>query len=125
MFDYSKKAKKVDVYLKISGRVYRFSSLTMLVLLGIVDQFYNPKMGVCLMIFNISEAKTNLSKLVNMAYHGKKVVIAKNNLPLVDLVPHKPEGKRTLGLLSGKMEVPDDIMAEDEEINEMFYGSDK
>jgi prevent-host-death family protein len=97
----------------------------MLVLLGIVDQFYNPKMGVYLMIFNISEAKTNLSKLVNMAYHGKKIVIAKNNLPLVDLVPHKPEGKRTLGLLCGKLKVPDDIMAEDEEINEMFYGSDK
>ena len=66
----------------------RSSLLTMLVLLGIVDQFYNPKMEVCLMIFNISEAKTNLSKLVNMAYHGKKVVIAKNNLPLVDLVPY-------------------------------------
>ena len=77
------------------------------------------------MIFNISEAKTNLSKLVNMAYHGEKVVIAKNNLPLVDIVPHKPEGKRTLGLLCGKFEMPDDIMAEDEEINEMFYGRDK
>ena len=76
------------------------------------------------MIFNISEAKTNLSKLVNMAYHGEKIVIAKNNLPLVDLVPHKPEGKRMLGLLSGKLNLPDDIMAEDEQINEMFYGSD-
>ena len=79
------------------------------------------------MIFNISEAKTNLSKLVNMAYHGEKVVIAKNNLPLVELVPHKPEGKRMLGLLSGsgKLKVPDDIMEEDEEINDMFYGSDE
>ncbi len=35
------------------------------------------------MIVNISEAKANLSKLVNMAYHGETVVIAKNNLPLV------------------------------------------
>jgi prevent-host-death family protein len=97
----------------------------MLVLIGIVDQLFNSKMGVYLMIFNISEAKTKLSKLVNMAYHGEKIVIAKNNLPLVDLVPHKPDGKRRLGLLSGKLKVPDDIMAEDEEINEMFYGSDK
>ena len=113
------------VHLKISGRVYRSSPLTMLVLLGIVNQFYYPKMGACFMIFNISEAKTNLSKLVDMAYHGKKVVIAKNNLPLVEIVPHKPEGKRTLGLLFGKLKVPEDIMAEDEEINEMFYGSDK
>ena len=76
------------------------------------------------MIVNISEAKANLSKLVNMVYHGEKVVIAKNNLPLVDLVIHKPEGKRKLGLLVGKMEVPKDIMKEDSEINEMFYGSE-
>ncbi|VAW39582.1 hypothetical protein MNBD_DELTA03-950 [hydrothermal vent metagenome] len=77
------------------------------------------------MIVNISEAKTNLSKLVNMAYHGEKVVIAKNNLPLVDLVIHKPEKKRKLGLLAGQFEVPDNIMSEDPDINEMFYGSDK
>jgi len=73
------------------------------------------------MIVNISEAKANLSKLVNMAYHGEKVVIAKNNLPLVDLVVHKPEGKRKLGLLAGTFTVPDDIMDEDAAINAMFY----
>ena len=74
------------------------------------------------MIVNISDAKANLSKLVNMVYHGEKVVIAKNNLPLVDLVIHKPEGKRKLGLLVGKFTTPDDIMNEDPDINEMFYG---
>lgn len=74
------------------------------------------------MIVNISEAKTNLSKLVNMVCHGEEVIIAKNNLPLVEIVPHKLKGKRTLGLLAGKIEVPDDIMEEDETINEMFYG---
>ena len=77
------------------------------------------------MIVNISEAKTNLSKLVDMVYHGEKVVIAKNNLPLVDLVPHKPEGKRELGLLQGEFTVPDDFTDEDSEINEMFYGKDE
>jgi len=75
-------------------------------------------------IVNISEAKTNLSKLVALVYRGEKVVIAKNNLPLVDLVIHKPEGKRKLGLLTGKFTVPDKIMEEDAEINAMFYGSD-
>lgn len=74
------------------------------------------------MIVNISEAKANLSKLVNMAYHGEKIVIAKNNLPLVDLVVHKPEGKRKLGLLKGQITIPDDFLEEDEEINSMFYG---
>ena len=75
-------------------------------------------------IVNISEAKTNLSKLVDPAYSGEKVVIAKNNQPLVDLVVHKPEGKRKLGLLGKKFTVPDDILEEDDEINAMFYGDD-
>jgi antitoxin (DNA-binding transcriptional repressor) of toxin-antitoxin stability system len=75
-------------------------------------------------IVNISEAKTNLSKRVALVYLGEKVVIAKNNLPLVDLVIHKPEGKRKLGLLAGKFNVPDNIMDEDTEINAMFYGND-
>ncbi len=74
------------------------------------------------MIVNISEAKAQLSKLVNIAYHGEKVVIAKNNTPLVDLVAHQPEGKRTLGLLQGSFTVPDDILDEDDDINSMFYG---
>lgn len=75
-------------------------------------------------IVNISEAKTSLSKLVTLVYRGEKVVIAKNNLPLVDLVIHKPEAKRKLGLLVGKMPIPDNIMDEDSEINSMFYGQD-
>jgi prevent-host-death family protein len=75
-------------------------------------------------IVNISEAKANLSKLVALVYRGEKVVIAKNNLPLVDLVVHKPQGKRKLGLLQGKFAVPDNIMAEDAEINSMFYGDE-
>jgi antitoxin (DNA-binding transcriptional repressor) of toxin-antitoxin stability system len=75
-------------------------------------------------IVNISEAKANLSKLVAMVYQGEKVVIAKNNLPLVDLVIHKPEGRRKLGLLDGKYTVPENIMDEDAEISAMFYGED-
>jgi len=79
---------------------------------------------IIMKIVNISEAKTNLSKLVALVRRGEKVVIAKNNLPLVDLVIHKPEGKRKLGLLAGKFTVPDNIMEENSEINSMFYGSD-
>ncbi len=74
------------------------------------------------MIVNISEAKANLSKLIDLAYHGERIVIAKNNTPLVDLVVHKPDQKRTLGLMAGKITVPDDFTAEDEQVNDMFYG---
>ena len=75
------------------------------------------------MIINISEAKAQLSKLVNMVYQGEEVIIAKNNLPLVELVIHKPKGKRKLGLLSGKINIPNDILKEDPVINKMFYGN--
>jgi antitoxin (DNA-binding transcriptional repressor) of toxin-antitoxin stability system len=74
------------------------------------------------MIVNISEAKAQLSKLIDRVYHGEKVVIAKNNLPIADLVIHKPEGKRKLGLLNGQLDLPDNLMEQDEEINAMFYG---
>lgn len=74
------------------------------------------------MVVNVSEAKANLSKLVDMAFHGEKVVIAKNNLPLVELIKHQPRGKRKLGLLAGQIHVPDDFLEEDKEIHEMFYG---
>ena len=74
------------------------------------------------MIVNVSEAKTNLSKLIEMAYHGEEVIIAKNNLPLVELVAHQPKAKRKLGLMAGQIEIPDDFLDEDEEINKMFYG---
>ncbi|HON79541.1 MAG TPA: type II toxin-antitoxin system prevent-host-death family antitoxin [Spirochaetota bacterium] len=76
------------------------------------------------MIVNISEAKAKLSRLIEMAYHGEKIVIAKNNLPLVDLVPHKPEAKRKLGLLKGKIIIPDNFNDEDQDVNEMFYGKE-
>ncbi len=72
---------------------------------------------------NVSDAKTNLSKLIDRVYHGEEVIIAKNNLPLVDLVIHKPKGKRKLGSLAGKFSVPDDFLEEDQEINKMFYGN--
>jgi len=50
------------------------------------------------------------------------LVLSANNLPLVDMVIHKPECKRKFGLLAGKFTLPDDFMEEDENINDMFYG---
>jgi antitoxin (DNA-binding transcriptional repressor) of toxin-antitoxin stability system len=74
------------------------------------------------MIINISDAKAKLSKLVEMAYNGEEVIISKNNIPLVQLVLHNPKAKRKLGLLKGKIKIPDDFLEENEEINAMFYG---
>ncbi len=74
------------------------------------------------MLVNISEAKAQLSKLIDRVYFGEKIVIAKNNLPIADLVPHKPEGKRSLGILKGQIKLSEDLLERDEEIEEMFYG---
>jgi prevent-host-death family protein len=76
------------------------------------------------MIVNVAEAKTNLSRLIDRAFMGEEIVIAKNNLPLVDLIPHKQKGVRKLGALAGAFSVPDDFDAEVTEINAMFYGNE-
>ena len=53
------------------------------------------------MIVNIAEAETQLSKLIERVYRGETVTIAKNNLPIVDLVIHQSQGQRRLGLARG------------------------
>lgn len=75
------------------------------------------------MIVNVSEAKTNLSKLINLAFQGEEVIIAKNNLPLVELVVHKPKSKIVFGLLSTQDidQLDNDIMDETDEVNDLFY----
>ena len=77
------------------------------------------------MIVNVSEAKAKLSKLIDMAYQGEEVIIAKNNLPLVKLVADKIQSKRKLGQMKGQIIIPDDFLEEDEELNAMFYGEEE
>ncbi len=77
------------------------------------------------MMANISEVKAHFSRMVERAYHGETIVIAKNGTPLVDLVPHRPARPRKLGLLAGTFSVPDDAFEESAEINAMFYGDTK
>ena len=69
------------------------------------------------MVINVSEAKAKLSKLIDMVYHGEKVVIAKNNLPIADLVKHEPTGERKLGLMKGKIDIPANFVEESKEIS--------
>ena len=76
-----------------------------------------------MIVANIHEAKTHLSKLVEQVLRGKTVMIAKNGKPvakLVKLQQLKPESSH--GILKGKIHVPDNFNDEDEEINKLFYG---
>lgn len=64
--------------------------------------------------FNIHEAKTHFSKLVEQAAAGKEVVIAKAGKPVAKLVSITADGAgkkapRQIGLFAGKYNIPDDF----------------
>lgn len=76
-------------------------------------------------IFNIHEAKTNLSNLIQKTLAGEDVVIAKAGKPVAKLVAYKEKLKpRKFGLWKGKVGVSDDFDDEDPEINKLFYEGD-
>ena len=59
---------------------------------------------------NIHEAKTHLSKLIEMVQNGEEVIIARANTPVVKLVAletQKPE--RKLGSAKGKIWISPDF----------------
>lgn len=61
---------------------------------------------------NIHAAKTHLSRLIEEVAEGEEVVIAKAGRPVARLVPiGKAPGKRTLGILKGRLKVPRDFDA--------------
>ncbi len=79
--------------------------------------------------FNIHQAKTHFSRLVDDAAAGKEVVIAKAGKPVAKLVsitaPPDSKPRRKLGLWAGEMKVPDDF--DDplpDDVLASFYGFD-
>ena len=73
-------------------------------------------------IFNIHEAKTNLSKLIEKTLKGEEVVIAKAGKPVAKLSSYKEKlKKRKSGLWKGKVWMSKDFNDEDKEFNKLFY----
>ncbi|HLY44166.1 MAG TPA: type II toxin-antitoxin system Phd/YefM family antitoxin [Stellaceae bacterium] len=71
---------------------------------------------------NIHAAKTHLSRLVEAAAAGEEIIIAKSGKPVARLCPlAAPPQRRKLGILDGKLRLPDDFdtMCE-EEIRRLF-----
>lgn len=63
-----------------------------------------------MVIVNIHEAKTQLSKLVNRAAKGEAFVIAKAGKPLVKVSAlDAPAAPQRLGFLAGEIAVPEDF----------------
>lgn len=55
-------------------------------------------------IFTIHKAKTNLSRLIEMASAGEEVIIARGSKPVARVVPlGEVKGKRQPGSLKGKL----------------------
>jgi antitoxin (DNA-binding transcriptional repressor) of toxin-antitoxin stability system len=81
-------------------------------------------------IYNIHDAKTNLSRLIeDIVNGGEPFVIAKAGKPLVKVVLLEPEVKappRRVGFLKGQIKVPPDFdtMGGDA-ITDMFEGSNE
>ncbi|MFP3562884.1 type II toxin-antitoxin system Phd/YefM family antitoxin [Paraburkholderia sp. SIMBA_030] len=62
--------------------------------------------------FNIHEAKTQFSRLVDAAAAGEEITISKSGVPTARLVPiERAKVKRRFGGLKGKVKIADDFDA--------------
>ncbi len=77
---------------------------------------------------NIHEAKTHLSRLVDLAAKGESFIIAKAGKPLVKVVPLEAPSsskKSPIGFMKGQFTVPDDFdTMGQEEIIRLFEGEE-
>jgi antitoxin (DNA-binding transcriptional repressor) of toxin-antitoxin stability system len=69
---------------------------------------------------NVYEAKTNLSKLLELVQQGERVIISKNGKPIADLVFHQPNTVRFGGLKGEIHYEEDEFNAADAEIAAMW-----
>ena len=58
-------------------------------------------------IVNVSQAKTQLSRLLARVEAGEEITIARRGAPVARLVAYKPKGKRQPGALKGKIKITD------------------
>jgi prevent-host-death family protein len=76
--------------------------------------------------YNIHEAKTHLSRLIDEVENGEPFIIAKAGKPKAQVIPiraSKKEAMQRIGFMKGMYKAPDDIKTPfAAEIEEMFYG---
>ena len=83
---------------------------------------------------NMDEAKSELSRLGELAWQGEEIIIAKAGKPFLRLTPYdepnrvedKPEEpkRRPLGLLEGKIWIAPDFDDTPEELIDLFYNGE-
>lgn len=70
---------------------------------------------------NLHEAKTNLSKLVELAMQGEEIIICKAGNPVARLVAiHRKKKKRQPGVWAGKVTIEKDCDALSREFMKYF-----
>ena len=70
-----------------------------------------------MLIVNVRQAKTQLSRLLAQVEAGEEVIIARRGKPVARLVRYKAKGRRQPGVLKGKITITDsffDPLPEDE-----------
>lgn len=76
--------------------------------------------------YNIHDAKTQLSKLVEMAAKGESFVIAKGGKPMVKVIAldaQEASQMKRFGFMAGQIKVPDDFNTMGaNEIQDLFEG---
>ena len=56
--------------------------------------------------YNVHEAKTNLSRLLQKSAAGEEVIIMRHGQPVAELIPYRQRGrKRQLGFAAGQVEM--------------------
>lgn len=60
-----------------------------------------------MIIVNVREAKTNLSRLLAQAESGEEVIITRNGKPVARLTPVQKRGTRQPDVFKGKFVLPD------------------
>ena len=75
---------------------------------------------------NMHEAKSQLSRLGELACQGERIIIAKAGKPYLELLPYQEKQRepRKLGGFEGQIWIGPDFEWTDEEIEEMFYKDD-
>jgi prevent-host-death family protein len=75
--------------------------------------------------FNVHQAKTHLSSLLQRVEMGEEVVIARAGKPVAKLVPYTESRRPVFGMDEGRFTVPDDFDAPlPDEVLRLFHGGD-
>lgn len=73
-------------------------------------------------MMNVYEAKSQFSRLLDLAAHGTETIIAKSGKPVAKLVPWHSSVQRSPGVWAGQISISEDFDAFTEQDAQDWYG---